>query len=397
METVKQSEGQIGILFVHANNVDVGGADYCMLKIVRELDRTKFRPIVALRVRTRIVDLYEQVGVKVILLPLVRWQRQMNFVKFVRALLIFPLSVTFLIVTIIKERVQIVHSNDLLDVVGSFAGKLTGRYAIQHVRMIVIKNSFLRRFVSKLLSIANDKILCVSDAVRQWFFDTRFIKSSKAEVLYDWVDMDSVGHAELGGDIHRQLSLPKETPLVVLVGRMEWWKGHHVFIRSAQLVHRNVPDAHFLIVGGKVFGRGREFYEDELRQLTQTLGIADHVHFLGEREDVLNVLQQITIAVHSSVEPDPFPGVVLEAMYAGKPVVAARGGGVVEQVEERISGLLYEPGNDRDLAEKLIYLLENRQKGFDMGLKGQRMIQTKFNKEKILEQLVSLYTLGAAA
>jgi glycosyltransferase involved in cell wall biosynthesis len=397
METVDRTSKRVGILFVHANNVDVGGADYCLLKNVRELSGSRFRPVVVLRVRTRIVDLYEQLGAKVLFLPQVRWRRQDNLVRIAQNLLLFPVSIAYLVSTIIKEQARIVHSNDLFDFAGSIAAKITGRYAIQHIRMIVLKNSFARRFISFVLSISNDKILCVSGAVKEWYFGLCPNKVRKSEVLFDWVDMDAVGQAGVGNNLCEHLLLPEGTPLVGMVGRMEWWKGHHVFVRAARRVHQAVPESHFLIVGGKVFGRGREHYEDELRQLADTLGISEYVHFLGEREDVLNVLRQFTVAVHCSVEPDPFPGVVLEAMYSGRPVVAARSGGVVEQIEDGVSGLLYEPGNDRDLADKVVSLLKNPQLRTEMGSNGQRRVQTTFNKEKILAQLMSIYESGVAA
>jgi glycosyltransferase involved in cell wall biosynthesis len=397
MQVVSKKFRQVGILFVHSNNVDVGGADYCMFKIVRELITSRFRPVVVLRMKTDIAILYEQLGVKVIYLPLVRWQRGLEGFKIIRDLMMFPVSIVCLVFVVIKEKIRIVHSNDLLDFAGSIAARITGRYAIQHVRMIVIKNLFIRKCISKVLSLTNNTILCVSAAVRRWFFEGDSAGYDKSKVLFDWVDLPAVGHAQMGENIFEHLRLPRGTPLVGLVGRMEWWKGHHVFIHAAEKVRRSIPDAHFVIVGGKVYGRGRENYEQHLKQLALSLGIAEAVHFLGERKDILNILQQLMIAVHCSIEPDPFPGVVLEAMYAGKPVVASRGGGVIEQVEDGVSGLLFEPGNDRDLAEKLIYLLKNKQKCLEMGLEGQKLIEKKFNKEAILQQLMAIYEVGAPA
>jgi glycosyltransferase involved in cell wall biosynthesis len=58
---------------------------------------------------------------------------------------------------------------------------------------------------------------------------------------------------------------------------------------------------------------------------------------------------------------------------------------------------LYEPGNDRDLADKVVSLLKNPQLRVEMGLNGQRRVQTTFNKEKILAQLMSIYEFGSAA
>jgi glycosyltransferase involved in cell wall biosynthesis len=383
--------GKIGILFVHANNIDVGGADYCLYKMVRELLPTRFRPLVILRTRTSVVDMYERLGVEVIMLPIVRWKRESNVLGFLRDLFAFPIGIAYLVSVILKERIQIVHSNDLLEISGSIAAKITGRFAIQHIRMMVFENRLVRRIVSILIHTLNDRILCVSDAVQQWFFGHISVRTRKSAILFDWVDMDAVGHEVAGSDIRQELGLPGDTPLVSLVGRLETWKGHHVFVKSAGRVHRTIRGAHFLIIGGKVYGRGREGYEAELRKLAQEEGVSDHVHFLGERKDVGNVLRQSTVFVHCSIQPDPFPGVILEAMSSARPIVGARSGGVVEQIEDGISGLVFEPGADEDLAEKILKLLANEDLRSRLGIEAQQKVLTKFAKEKAVRELISVY------
>lgn len=377
---------KINILYVHANNYDVGGADYCMFKMVTSLNPNLYEPVVILRKKTHIYDMYKKAGVKVRVLPVVRLQKTKNIFKLAWTFLLFPASVIMLAYEIMKNKIDIVHSNDLLDFSGSIAAKLTGKKSVQHIRMIVFDNNLIRKIISKFLKIINDRILCVSSGVSRWYFDT---ENNKAVVLYDWLDMETVGHGHGKTNLRKKLALPEDNFIVGMVSRLEWWKGQHILIESAKKVVDKYPDIQFALVGGTV--KGKEQYRLDLLRKIKDFDILANTHLLGERKDILNIISQFDVAIHCSVKPDPFPGVVLEAMECGKPVVGARAGGVPEQIEENVSGLLFEPGDSGELAEKIIYLIENKDVAEKIGYNARKSAQTKFSKEEIISQLENIY------
>jgi glycosyltransferase involved in cell wall biosynthesis len=393
METVDRTSGRVGILFVHANNVDVGGADYCMFKIVKNLKPDHFRPVVVLRLRTKVVDLYERIGVKVIVVPLVRFQKSLNILKLAKDLVKFPPSVWRLVSIIKSERVSIVHSNDMLDFLGSAAAKLTGKYAIQHVRMIITKPKFLNSIVSRILLSLNHRIICISNSVRN-NLTIPAKEHSRVTVIYDPIEFD-LSDIRPYRSFREKEGLASDVMLVGVVGRLEWWKGQEVLVRAADRILRLHAKTRFLIVGGATHRKER--YASHLAKLVEDLHLSEKVTLVGEVENMHELYKELDIVVHTSILPEPLGNVIGEAMLIGRPVVAARSGGVVEQVDDGVSGLLYEPGNDRDLADKVVSLLKNPQLRTEMGLNGQRIITTKFNKEKILAQLLSIYEFGAAA
>jgi glycosyltransferase involved in cell wall biosynthesis len=104
-----------------------------------------------------------------------------------------------------------------------------------------------------------------------------------------------------------------------------------------------------------------------------------------------NVLADIDIFVLPSVEPDPFPTVVLEAMAAGKPVVAFRHGGVSEMVEDGVSGLLCPPVDAQAMAQAIQRLAASPELCQQMGQAGRERLQRLFTREAFLQRFSSLY------
>jgi len=179
--------------------------------------------------------------------------------------------------------------------------------------------------------------------------------------------------------------------LIGAVGRLEPWKGQHVFVKAVAEVANFYPDARFVIVGGKVIGRGREKYEDELRAIASELQIENKLYFAGHRKDISNVMSALDIYVHCSVEPDPLPGVVMEAMAMAKPVIGPRAGGVPEEIDEGKTGLLYEPGNHQDMANSICRLIGSPDLAKAFGYAGKQRANTVFNKEYLCRHMENVY------
>jgi glycosyltransferase involved in cell wall biosynthesis len=97
------------------------------------------------------------------------------------------------------------------------------------------------------------------------------------------------------------------------------------------------------------------------------------------------------IFVLPSVLPESFPTTVLEAMAAGKPVVASATGGTVEQVEDGVTGFLVQPGSINELADSLTTLIENRQQRTLMGLAGRKRMLKLFTIEEYIRGIEAVY------
>jgi len=180
----------------------------------------------------------------------------------------------------------------------------------------------------------------------------------------------------------RRGSLEGTSPIVGLFGRIARWKGQHVFLKA--LVE--LPDVRGLIVGDALFTREDRSYGQELRDLAAQLGIADRIHFTGFCPDILPLLLSVDVVAHCSTSPEPFGRVIVEAMLAGRPVIATRAGGAMEIVTDNQTGLLVEPGNSHALAAAIQRLLENREFAAGMGRAAKRDAERRFRLDRILQE-----------
>lgn len=372
------------VLYVHANNYDLGGSDYCLFKMVYEMNRTGYDTIVLLSKQTPIVDLYKKHKLNVIIKPIFRIQKTDNPLKLFYTLFGVLKSVLIVSAAIKKYEIDIVHSNDLLDFSANIAAKLRGVVSIQHIRMIV--QGTLKRLLRKITLLFTDEVLAVSYGLKKIMYRPT---DKKVKVLYDWIDLNLVEHNSAAPNIREVLNIAADVKIVGCVGRLEYWKGQHVFIQAAAEVIKGYRNCIFLIVGGVV--KGKELYSYELEERINRNGLKEAVYLLGERKDISNLYRQFDFAVHCSVEPDPFPGVVLEALVNNCAIIGTKAGGVPEEIDENITGLLYEPDNYLQLADKILFLLKNETVLKEMKAKSKSSVLEKFEKEKIVLQLDSTY------
>ncbi len=373
------------ILFVHANNDEVGGADFCLFKMVYEVQHAGLQPLVLLRRHTDIVLKYEQHGIPVLVRPIVRLQKKAGLVR----LLLLPwqmLRTVGIIVRLIRrENVHCLHSNDLLDVAANAAAKIAGIPSLQHIRMIVLRPRWLQRLLSGLALLFSDRILCVSDGVRRYMFAK---PSANVMILYDWLDMKLVGHLQNGRSFRHELGLTADDKLVGCVGRLEEWKGQHLFLQAADLMTREDPGVHFVVIGGPT--AGKEAYAKQLACQQAAAAGRSRIHLLGHRHDVAAIMKELDVLVHSSILPDPLPGVVMEGMTCGTLVVGAADGGVPEQISDGRNGFLYRPGDVADMVRAIqkALLEPNREALVQQAANDARH---RFDKQYIMKQLLEVY------
>jgi glycosyltransferase involved in cell wall biosynthesis len=178
-------------------------------------------------------------------------------------------------------------------------------------------------------------------------------------------------------------NVPKgDLPVVGLFGRITRWKGQHVLIHALA----ELPGVHGLIIGEALFTDEDRAYCDELRTLASHLGVAERIHFLGFRRDILSLLLSVDLVVHCSTSPEPFGRVIVEAMLAGRPVIAAKAGGAMEIIKDNQTGLLVEPGSSHAFATAIQRLLKDPDLAAEMGRAAKRDAEERFSLNRILQQ-----------
>ncbi len=239
-------------------------------------------------------------------------------------------------------------------VVGMLAGLLLRKPVVWHLHDILSPDHFAalqRQVVVRLANCSARCVLAVSEVSRQSFLDCGG-DPRRAVVVPNGVDarrfagIDALDVAAL----RARLGLPGRT-LVGLFGRIAPWKGQHVLIAALP----ELPEVHAVMVGDALFGELD--YRDGLLRQAERLGVADRIHWLGYRSDVPQLMRMVDVVVHASTAAEPFGRVIVEAVLAGRPVVASDDGAARELLGED-AGWLVAPGDPAALAHALRRVLD---------------------------------------
>ena len=311
---------------------DRGGAETVVLQLLGGLDRRAVDPSIVALAEGAFRDEVTRGGWKVVDAGTVG--RMRNIARSVRV-------IARLAARIREHRIDVVHSHGTYaHVIGGLAARWAGVPAIHHVHDLYADtrstDAVLQHFALRVPAAA---IVAVSHSAR-----ARLLASgapwNRVKVVHNGVTLEQTARA-----------FPPVTgrPAVVWCGRLQRWKGAHVFLDAARVVRESHPHARFWIVGGTLFDKEPE-YASELKERAERLGLGDAVTFTGHVADARPYLASADVVVHCSIDPEPFGLVIAEALAEGKPIVAFDEGGPAEMIESGRSGRLVAPGNVDALA-----------------------------------------------
>jgi glycosyltransferase involved in cell wall biosynthesis len=207
----------------------------------------------------------------------------------------------------------------------------------------------------------------------------------KIRLIYNGVQSSNfISHNSNRRKIREELHLKPDKKVIITVANLIPYKGHHELIEAAASVTDKYPDSHFLLVGED---RG---IRKDLEIRVKELGIDKNIIFLGQRNDVPDLLAASDISVLPSHE-EGFSNVILESMAAGLPVVATSVGGNPEAIVNGETGWLVPPKNPDELALKIIDLLHHTEKAKKWGQAGRHRVQHHFSDKKMLDEYIKLY------
>jgi glycosyltransferase involved in cell wall biosynthesis len=282
-----------------------------------------------------------------------------------------------------RVRADIVHTNTLkAGIYGSLAAHLARIPTVWHVRDRIAPDYLERPAVlllRALIATLPNGVLTNSEATRSTLWSapesTRVVHS----IVRDPIASPPTSAVRSDGG-----------PFVVgMVGRIAVWKGQDVLLAAFAQAFAGGSEV-LTIVGEPMFGEAEKRYDADLRGLALTLGIADRVDFRGFREDVWAELAQMDLFVHASVTPEPFGQVIVEAMLAGVPVIAAASGGPTEVLTDGIDGVLYRPGDVDALASALRRLRDDPDLRAQLRASARKRAE-QFSPEVAAATVMSLY------
>jgi glycosyltransferase involved in cell wall biosynthesis len=359
----------------------IGGAQRHLVEVLRRLDRRRFAPALCCLATDRgdAFDLLDEV--RALDVPIVD-----AGLRNVANGLIRPHTLAQ-VVRVAGEarrrRVQVVHSY-LHDAnwFGTLAGRLAGVPAV-----IVSKRSmdvYARRRDLSVCRVSNrlaHRVTAVAEAVREHVHRVEGCPREKITVIPNGVDADQFTATPAAADELRGLA--GDGRLVGTITRLVWKRGHEQLLQAAGLIATREPGARLLVVGD---GPLRPKLEAQARDI----GLNGAVRFLGAVPRAARLLPHLDVFVLSSVWEGMSNG-LLEAMAAGRPVVATRVGGNPEVVVDGQTGLLVPPGDAEAMADAVLRLLRDAALAQRMGQAARRRVEAEFTLPRMVRRMEDLY------
>lgn len=333
------------VLAVHSS-ADLYGSDKSLLEVVRRRPAGQ-RFTVALPEHGPLVAELQEAGAEVVVGRVGKVQsRMLSPSGLFGAMVEMVQAMRFLGRLHSEHRFDLIYSNSL----AVFGGALLAwRRRVPHVWHVreLLASPRLTTAYRRVVSALADSVIANSDETLQWIAGPR--AGSDPRYVRVWNGYDAPAQQPDAAAARRSLGAADDEVLIVMVGRVNAWKGQGLLVDAFSMLRRRHDRPMRLALVGSAFA-GQEHFETALREAVDRSGAADAITLQPFRTDVEAVWAAADIAVVPSTEPEPFGRVAIEAMAFGKPVVAAAHGGLIEIVDDGVTGLLVPPRDAEALA-----------------------------------------------
>jgi glycosyltransferase involved in cell wall biosynthesis len=374
--TGAQPDSRCHILFVIDELCEIGGAERVLFKMIELLPEELFRcSLFTFRINEE-PDI-NQIRCPVYVLPLKKTY-DWNALKVARQIRRF----------VRQENVSIVHTFfETSDLWAGPIAKLSGcPVLVSSRRDLGILRSRMHSVGYKAFRNVYDSVLAVSPQVREFCIQQDGLDPSKVQTLFNGLDMECVSKAASRAVMRQQMNVPEQVPVITTVGNIRKVKGIDVLLEAAARVCCQHPDAVFLVAGRK----SEEQHCRDLEDRISSLGLTANFRLLGSREDIFSILRMSDIFCLPS-RSEGFSNALLEAMACRLPCVATDVGGNKEVLTHGETGYLVPSEDSGALATALMRLLSDPSLARDMGARGEKVVQSRFTSEAMMNNLISLY------
>lgn len=213
------------------------------------------------------------------------------------------------------------------------------------------------------------------------------IEKSRLGLIYNGVDLKKFDQQTAEDqDIRNSLGLDNKATVITIIANLIPYKGHSDLLDALALVSGKMPANWVLIVVGRDDGIGKDLIEQ-----TKALGLAEHVHFLGLRQDVASILRASDIGVLCSHE-EGFSNALLEGMSAKLPMVVTDAGGNSEAVIDGVTGKVVPISDPKALGNAILQIATDPSLAKKMGNASRKRIEQHFSLSSCVDRYEELYT-----
>jgi len=225
--------------------------------------------------------------------------------------------------------------------------------------------SHINENYSEYLVNLKKKFLVIFRGINTDYFNSNTIKQLEENKLISSWDID------------------KNKKLILLPGRLTSWKGQEMFIEAINLVNKEIdPETFNVVILGS--DQGRKIYKQKLLRLVEQHRLTNQIKFIDSCRNMPVAYKISDLIVSSSIEPEAFGRVSIEAQSMEKPIIASNIGGSKETIINDKTGFLFESGKPASLSKKIIEVLQLDETTLkSLGNEGRKNVIKKFNIEKM--------------
>ena len=312
--------------------------------------------------------------------------------------LLILLNSIVLIFIIFFLNINIVHARSRAPAWSClFATKITRRKFVTTFHGTYNFKSSLKKWYNSVM-VRSDLIIAGSNFIFSHIkenYSTYLNKEKKFLVIFRGINTEYFNPKKIKDSdktlLRKKWKIDNDKKVILLPGRLTGWKGQEMFIESIRNLKENSSDLNFIAV---ILGsdQGRKIFKKKLIRLVEQFRLNNEVLFI-EHLELMPIAYEISdVVVSTSVEPEAFGRVSVEAQAMEKPILASNIGGSNETIINEKTGFLFEAGDSKNLSEKLgeiLNLSEVTRNG--IGAEGRKNVKVKFNVEKMCNSTYSEY------
>ncbi|PKM12930.1 MAG: glycosyltransferase family 1 protein [Gammaproteobacteria bacterium HGW-Gammaproteobacteria-3] len=394
------------ILYIE-NGIGYGGAIICLRHLVRNLDRSKYTPLVVTgrngphyreiaeeaqwrHIPDRHIDI---VGAHRKIDPL-KWPDKIPGLRFIINQILartddianfLPFFIR-LLYTAKKFKADLIHANNepLCNRAALMVGKVLNIPVVCHVR----GNQDGSRLMQWAYSLP-DRLISVSHWVARNIQEKLAIPADTIDVIYDGIELEKLDINADGNAFRSRHNIAENDFAVGLIGLLIPWKGQEIFLDAAKILKPKIPHLKMLIVGGTP--DECKSYEALLRQRVIGERLEDTVIFTGHIAKMEPVYNGLDVVVSASTSPEPLGTVVIEALAMGRPLIGPHHGGAAEMMQHDKTGLLFTPKDAASLAEQIEKYYNNAQLRNTLGNNARQHALRTFAVSTHAEKIQTVY------
>lgn len=358
---MSSEEAQINVLHL-VDTLELGGLERVVSDLALGLERKKYRVEVCCIVRGGVVaeELLQQ-GINVHVLGIQKYGKWKNIKK--------------LALLLRESEVDIVHMHGAFSQkIGVIAALIAGvPVKIVHIHTTFYNLNRRNRLIDKLSRYFVDRIVYISESSLESFNKKGYKNGKKSVIIYNGV------RAPVQND-----AIEKESGLIcAVVASLSPHKGHKYLLRAIHQIKDYDARVKLWIIGGGPL-------KGELENLVQELDINNQVEFLGIRNDVGHLLNEVDIFILPSIR-EGMSLAIVEAMAYGKAIIASNVGGIPELIKDGQTGLLVEPANAETIAKKICCLIEDCEMRKYLGRQACLAYKRRFTLDRMIDKIEKLY------